>query len=98
MMKKTLVLPMNYSTPFRYRSTHRATMEFEHLVVNIRMQRAVQQHAEKKQSHNQCTHPTMALAMLKAIRYNLISSDNNSNQCNETILKVDSVERVTFAF
>jgi len=45
---------------------HRTTKEFEQLFVNIKMQRAVQQHAEKKQSHNQCTHPTMALAMLKA--------------------------------
>ena len=30
------------------------------------MQRAVQQHAEKNNSRNHCTHPTMALAMLEA--------------------------------
>jgi len=33
----------------KLRSTDKATKEFEHLVVNIKMQRAVQQHAEKKQ-------------------------------------------------
>jgi len=67
------------------------------------MQRAVQKLAEKKQFTysycNQCTQQSMALAMLKQKTVcNLISSDNDSCQCSETISKVDFPAEDTFAF
>jgi len=65
------------------------------------MQTAVQQHAEKKNSHNHFTHPTnMALAMLKAkqLQFDKQWQQWFTCQYSETILQVDFLVQDTFAF